>query len=429
MQKILLLSAFLLCSCAKDASKLSAGKSFIQRTEILGINAVEGRAMEVVDGDQVRSITMLVYPSKEDLEGFAFQSAENKKESWDDFLDSISYRDMIKRNYVGLSAEEMAVQSIFTVISVGESRDQAFLKKSLLEKEIASLYDEKSKLELPPVEISLALEEVEIEMEPFRVCYYKKSEKPETDEENYKCMLEKSGDYKKKKTARSSCEQTFRFDFIDLGEEEAFAFENMKEKCSLATANYQTFLDTSEGEVLEIDTKIEELEPKVAPLINLRESGKSVVLDILQKAEKHVSTSRKLKVPFVGTGSTKEQEDGEISRVRFGSLGEEYIIEELKLHLSFGTFYQGGSETQEFSLANGKIIDLKYYKKNNKVIKLEFTILADGFKLFANLSETIQDGFGIRYVGELIGEYENGETRKGVLKIELDQKEPAVVTP
>ena len=52
--------------------------------------------------------------------------------------------------------------------------------------------------------------------------------------------------------------------------------------------------------------------------------------------------------------------------------------------------------------------------------QLEFFIEADGFRIFANLSETIQGGFGIRYVGEVTAFYENDVTRKGVMKIEID---------
>lgn len=427
-----LLILALVCSCAGDAERLNADNKFVDREEIAGINAVEGRAMDLVKGRDIRSITMLIYPNKEDLEGFDFQSAPGKNRSWNNFLNDISYSSLVKRNYVGMPAGDMAVQAIFTVISAGESRDGAFLNKVKKETKIIKLRKEKDELETPPIDLKEALEQVQIEMEPFSVCYYKRSEKPDSDDENYLCKTAKDDDYSRSKKARSKCLRTLQFDFIDLNEEQSIAFESMKTKCTSSTKAYDDFLASVEGKLIILEKSIKTLEDEVIALERLRDDGKSVVLDILQSAEMYLNNKIGQNVALVGTASTLEQSEGAISELSYRStqrnddttntIIEKYHIDELKLFLDFGNFYESGPGAREYSIENNRITNVKYYKKNNKVIKLEFLLKADGFNIFADLSETIQDGFGIRYVGEVTAFYKNSVTRKGVLKIEIDQK-------
>ena len=425
-----ILSLFLLlffCSCAEDAERLVADNSLIDREEVAGINAVEGRAMDLAAGEDVRSITMLIYPNKEDLEGFSFQSAPGKDRSWNNFLNDISYRNLVKRDYVGMQPDDMAVQAIFTVLSAGESRDNAYLNKVRKEKQTQTLRDEKEALETPPAELEEALEQVKLEMEPFSVCYYKRSEKPDSDDEKYSCKTEKDDDYSRSKKARSSCIRTLQFDFIDLDQDKQVAFETMKKNCQESTDAYDDFLAGVQEKLTLLENEIEKLENEAIRLESLRDDGKSVVLDILQSAEKHLNSKSISNVALVGTASTVEQSEGPLSQISYtkddrGLVGEQFFINELKLFLDFGNFYSTGPGAREYSVENQKITNVKYYKKNNKVIKLEFFIEADGFRIFADLSETIQDGFGIRYVGEVTAYYKNNVTRKGAIKIEINQK-------
>jgi hypothetical protein len=423
MLKIIAVLA-LVTSCAKDAPFVPAGNGFVERENVVGLSADNiGKAKEVVDGEEVRSITMLIYPNSNDLKGFTFSPAEDKKDSWDQFLASINYAKMIKTNYAGMSANDMAVQTIFTVVSAGESRDNAFYDRYVTRKNRLALEAQKEELSTPPEELQNSLDQLKKDLKPFSVCFYKKSEAPSSDEESYLCKTKKDGDYKKKKKARNKCERTFRYNFIDLDEEEAIAFAEMKDLCLQTQAELENFLSGSESKIQQVETQISASESEERRLFILREAGKSVVLDLLQTAETYRFNQTRQNIPFVGTGSTKEQIDGDVSRLTYN---EEGLIDELKLFLDFGTYFSGGSGAKEYSLANGKIKNVRYYKKNSQVIKLEFIIDAGDFTLFADLSETIQDGFGIRYVGEMTASYRDGTSRKGVLKIELDQKQELV---
>ena len=90
--------------------------------------------------------------------------------------------------------------------------------------------------------------------------------------------------------------------------------------------------------------------------------------------------------------------------------------------LDLGTNYSEGAGFKEYSLANGKIQDLRYYKKSNLETVLEFKILTVDFRIEAELFESIQDYHGVRYVGDLVIRYFDGKTREGVGKIEISIK-------
>ena len=95
-------------------------------------------------------------------------------------------------------------------------------------------------------------------------------------------------------------------------------------------------------------------------------------------------------------------------------------IKNLTFLIDFGKNYSGDRGFQEYSTGNGKIKNLLLKSVGDAQV-LTFSMETDDFVIEAELSMTVQDSLGLRFVGDITAHYPDDSTREGIMKMELDE--------
>lgn len=376
----------------------SASTSLIERRSFLNLTSLE----EVEIDNNIRSTTLLIYPKAEDLERFEFVAPT--AQAWSGVKEILSYGESVQTVIpLSMPAFEKSAQVIFTIISAGQARDDAFIAIKKAEEKLEKLLKERDEL-LAGTEKKLeAIEDFVKDSE----CYYK--DRPGKDE-NFICRLEKDDDFRRRKRIRD-CDDVIEIEFPDFSEAENELLNSLKSDCNLLLEEEEKVKNGP------IRDEIDRQQEIISLNSQYRDDGKQVVIDLLEGGVEKINPN-----VFLTTGAENEKPNdvGPYSIIKFSD--DKKDIETFSLRLDLGTNYSDGAGFQEYSLENGKITDLRYYKRSNLETVLEFKIITKDFTIEAELFESIQEYHGLRYVGDLVIKYPNGTTREGVGKIEVSLK-------
>ena len=406
MKKLLaIVVLFSLTSCGKEAEKKVAQKSLLPKQTIQTLNVRNIK----IDSAKMRSMTFLMYPLPEDLNGFTYEVGESSKESWDTVLADIPYADRLTIEIDESQSNFDKVMNMVTnIMSIGESRDNAF-------KKMVPLQRENDELSAIIIEKKAGFKS---KLEAF-TCFYK--DRPARGA-NYECQSTRSRDARRKKIARK-CRDLNKFTFTFTNIDEQTAFDTFKAECPVEERALK-------AELKPLQERSDELSESIEVYDNLRTAGESLVLEMLQNAEKHNG-----KKVYVATGATKEKVDDDeaMSSITFGP--DNQTITDMTLLVDFGlNFDYVITGYQEYSMNNGKIKNVSFKTLSNNVTLLTFDLhatktkeLEDGsmadetmFVVSAELSMTNQDYMDIRFVGETKITYPNGKRARGAMKLEFD---------
>ncbi len=387
-------------SCGVDSSA-KAGTGFVERRSFLNLAAAD---YEKIDNN-IRSTTFLIYPKASDLDGFEFNTAT--AQSWKGVKEILPYGDKVQTVIPrSMPSFEKSSQVIFTIISAGQARDDAYLAKQKAVEKLSALEDERAEL----------LSDVKKELRSLgkktrkKVCYYK--ERP-ADGEKYICQLTPDDVFLEDNDRKArNCEKFLEHEYINTNEEEKLELDQLAADCTTQLNKEQ---EINNGPISDKIAAQQEIETRNS---QYRDDGKQVVIDILKAVEAFNPNV------FLTTGAENEKgtDVGPYSRINFSKNDQgQTVIDEFLLLLDLGTNYSEGAGFKEYSLANGKIQDLRHYVRGPLETVLEFKVVTSDFTIEAELFESSQPYHGLRYVGDLIVRYPNGDTREGVGKIEISE--------
>lgn len=404
MKYIYLLFFFLFLSCGREAELKTAPKSYNEQlVSLQAFNASLGQ-ME----NQVRAFTLLFYPRPEQIASFAYNPDDLAQGPWNTFLATIPYADRVVQTYEVNWDPEFKVQKMVAALqSVGRSRDEAWRKMEPLDRRMSEINDEKSVL-------NTRIEELEpnLEWRDF-TCFYAK--RPRRGKK-YDCRISRNGDYKRRSVPRG-CDDLLEFEFTFESAEQEEPFRNAMAKCEAVYPEIKKLEDKIQNLNGEFDSLYEDFEP----LEFIRKSGESVALDILQAAERHTLAENNPQV-FIATGSSKEKPNNQdiLSEVEIN--WKEMKIEKMSLFIEFGLNYSGGTQSQEYSIANGRIKNVSLATvAGNPTAKFE--IHTDDFWIDCALDITNDDpAMGYRMVGEVFAHFSDGSLTRGGMKLEFNMR-------
>ncbi len=384
MKYLSLIACLIILGCGREADRIKAPTSFVERSQTDKLEPNEVRA-----NSKMRAMTLLSYPLQSDVTDWSFNYGEETKNSWNTFLESLTFRDRLITSFpLEMDAVAKVREAVVLVQSAGESRDQAYKKLVPLLKQMAKIDQQKE---------NLKLEKTPTDLDTIN-CYYAKRAAPNKSTE---CKSKAEGEYTKV-LKTSKCSDFVKYKFIDI--EANVQIQQRMGQC----LELQAELDQLTAENKKLDSQKGDLEL-------VRSAGESIVLDLLQSIEK-VNPG----LVLVATGATIEKNKTDTSSPVSKITISENQITELSLRIDFGTNLSTGSGKVEYSLENGKIANMTFQKESDGVWTLRFDIMTSDFVVRTNLSYSVHPTLGMRFVGEANYIYSNGVTRKGVMKLEFD---------
>ena len=371
----------LLASCARDAKPIKAERVLLaENTRTLSSHLSKERDSW---DPRLRSMSLVIYPSVDDLEEFEYAPNQEVDVLWDTMANHMTYGTGLSRVYsADMDGAKKLENMATTVVSVAELRTDVYRTKVPLLAQASQLADQ----------IKKENRSIKQELRSLS-CYYEDSE---SETGAVECRREQTEDNSLQHKTFRSCRnlKNHRFDSENGGA------ELLVRGCSQ--------LQSQRDERSVFLERIEHQE-------NLRKTGESILLDLLLAAEKH--SGEKV---FLVVGASKEQgsEDDEISRLVFDP--ETSQVQSLTLFLDFGLNYSAGGGSREYSTTNGGITGLRL-EKRDWVDILKFTIHTLDFDLHASLSMTVQNLLDMRLVGEVRVVYPDGTGSTGLMSLELDR--------
>ncbi|OFZ17207.1 MAG: hypothetical protein A2X86_01790 [Bdellovibrionales bacterium GWA2_49_15] len=404
MKKIILASLVLLGACGKQAAIIKAPSLTFQKRTFSGFSVdVQNKKFE----EEARDITVLTYPTAADVENFEFSPTAERVASWEDMQAQLSdrYRSQMSSQLpLSMPADNKVAEIVAWINTGGEVRDNKFRVR------IPLLGEKELNLKRIAVEDIKYRPAIEQALSEFS-CFYKA--RPARGQK-WDCRTLADADYKRLKKP-SDCLEMDGFAFVYPSAEVETQYQAVKQTCN----QNQDALNVSTRPLMDRNDQID-LDVQVAS--NTRDAAKSVVLDILESLEKVTgqifvsaasSQDKKLDCPGDNAGEKC------VSKLKFGEKNQ--TIEELVVYADFGVYSAEKMQTQEYSLANGRIRDLKFYTDKDSVKMLEFVMVTDLLSIKAKLSMTVQDDLQLRFVGETDVTYKNGSKRRGVMKFEFNE--------
>ncbi len=430
-------------SCGREAEVIPAPKSFNE--EVAGLQAFSFEAGKM--DSTVRAFTLLFYPRPEHIKDFSYEVDELSKPSWDAVLATLPYGDRVWREYPLDIDPDMKVQKMVAAIqSIGRSRDNAWREMYVYDTQMKSIGARQIEIQ----EEIKALEPI-INWRDF-TCFYKK--RPRGDEK-YECKVERDNQYRRRKNPRG-CDDILTFQFIFDNPEDEQRVNEVVTLCEQVTPQ----LVKLEAEMESLRAEYDATYAKYEPLEFIRKAGESIVLDLLQTAERYTKEEGFPQV-YVATGSSAEKPNNQdvlsevkidfqkildqallkeelerkmadptVNSYEFAKLKEqhdavvEYLavghIEKFSLWIEFGLNYSGGTRSQEYSIANGGIQDFELVF-NDLSPAFNFKIVTDDFWIDCKLDVTNDDeAMGYRAVGEVFAHYPDGSVTRGGMKLEFN---------
>lgn len=453
---ITLLFANLLYSCGRDAEIIKAPTSFNE--QVIGLQAFNTSTGKMEA--KVRAFTLLFYPRPEHIYDFSYEVSDLARPSWETVLATLPYAQNVVTNYPATMEVNLKVQKMVAAIqSVGRSRDNAWREMEPLDRRMEEINGEKATINQRISEI-----EPNIDFKDF-TCFYDK--KPRRGKK-YDCRTVKSDDFSKRKRPRG-CDDLLEFEFTYENEEDEAKYEGAISQCAAVSDE----LAGLEAKTKELNIEFDTLFEKFEPLELIRKSGEAVVLDILQTLERYTLEKNNPQV-YVATGSSKEKPNNqdilsevkvdwqriESQKIKLAEVKEEIIsiqeklkdpkinshifsqyqenlsllkkeeqevalylsqpVEKFSLFIEFGLNYSGGTRSQEYSLANGRIKDFSLTWTGPNPT-LNFKIINDDFWIECALDVTNDDeAMGYRAVGEVFAHYPDGSMTRGGMKLEFN---------
>ncbi len=403
--KIIYLSFLVAIGCAPKAELKNADfKVFPKKV----INAMSSDVQKLEFETEMREVTIIAYPTLEEVKGFIFTPREEMQPSWDNVISKLpdNYQSKLQTTIDDKMSDEKKLGTIVTLVqTAGEVRDGEFQNKA--------------PLEIKSEENWIKIAELKAEMEPkideildSYPCFYVKRA---PSGQMWTCELTNiNGTRSRPKIARK-CNVLETFNYSNMTAGDIQAFETQKSVC--------TDLDESLGRSTEsLKAENKEIVKNLRNIKQARLDGQSVVLELLESVEKYSegtfissnsSISKKLDCPGDEVGTKC------LSSIKFSK--DKKTIEELKLFTSFGVYAKDKLPLEEYSLENGRINNLKFYRTTYGGQILSFTLSTDLFKIKAELSMSYRGDFGLRFVGET-KMYHDGKVKRGVMKLEIDKK-------
>lgn len=317
---------------------------------------------------EVRSITLLTMPVEKDVEGFSY---EPDPRDWNIVFSSIPYGNRVPFGIpLNMDSFNKTAQVVYTVMVSGDVRNFSYERIKAQQKEKARILDRLNQL--------LVLHPCYTGLRP----------------NHRSCFAHQSDMTVDTPRIADSCDVLSRWRWMNLTPEE-------EESLSL---NLQTCRDVDGGRVAQIDQQIALDE-------DIRDKAKGIVLDLLNKAERHAGTN------FVATGATKSEEDtinGYKSLIQMSDDRRSFTQFQLAVDFNIGRGYQ------LFSLENGLIRDFVYEELAPGIWQLTFKLFTERFWLDAELSMDVNDIYDLRFSGDTNVYFPDGVIRKGLMKMELD---------
>ena len=256
LRNILLCTFFLsFASCGKEAPKKESMRFYFPKSPLTSEKKVDTSSFD----SNIRSLTLLIFPLEQDVENFQHHPHDNAIDSWNMFLNSLSYGNKISSSYTADMAPDMKVlQIVTTTFALSESRNEAFRK-------MKPLQDKMTQLSADIKEKNQGLKD---RLSSF-MCFYNKDKHEELP---YQCHLDRKeeGTWKKKKLRSCRKINEFQFIFASSEQERKAELENIINDCFL--------LNEQRAQLKVMSDQVKEYE-------TLQESGESVVLDLFQSLE------------------------------------------------------------------------------------------------------------------------------------------------
>jgi len=405
MKKIIALLALTLIGCGREADLLKAQKSVFPKSNFSTMSAASNKNFE----SDMRDMTLLIYPNSEDLEGFTFSPREETGPSWNMVEAKLSseYRSHITRKFENSdSAGDKVSQLIVWIQTAGGVRDNTFRESLSLKREQKANQDsiEAADNELKP-KIADVLSSI--------TCFYQKRARTG---QKWDCRTVADADYKREKKP-SDCGDLDYFTFVFPDADSETTFETQKASCNSIKAEL-------DARTTDLVVRNQVIRPLIVEKDTIRDAGKTVVLELLESVEKHNRGT------FVATNSTLDKAldcPGNATGVKcvsFLKLGNKNTeVLDMAIYSDFGIYSDQKLPTTEYSLKNGRIKNLKLFTNSWGVRKLQFDMLTDLFTISADLSMTVQDDMGLRFVGETrVYLKDSTIVRRGVMKLEFNEK-------
>ncbi|MBI2520488.1 MAG: hypothetical protein HYV97_08720 [Bdellovibrio sp.] len=404
MKTIILVSLVLLGACGKEAALIKAPSQTFQKKTFTGFSVdLQNKKFE----EEARDITVLTYPTSADVANFEFSPSPERVASWEDMQAQLSERYRNRMNStltMSMDADTKVAEIVAWINTGGEVRDNKFRMRIPLQGEkdqnLKRIAEEDAKYR-PAIDEALSA---------FS-CFYKV--RPPRGQK-YDCRTVADADYKKQKNP-SECSDMDAFAFVYPSAEVEAQYQGYKETC----VQNQNALNSSTRPIMD---RNDQIDLDVQSATNTRDAAKSVVLDILESLEKVTgqifvsaasSLDKKLDCPGDGVGEKC------VSKLKFGEKNQS--ITDLVIYADFGVYSAEKLQTQEYSLANGRIRNLKFYTDKDNVKLLEFEMVTDLLRIKAKLSMTVHDDMQLRFVGETEVFYKGGKKRRGVMKLEFNE--------
>jgi len=444
MKILILMTLVTLISCGRDAEKIYAPKNFFDYENDFSSFGTRGSALDNFYNKEhnpiMRDASVIVYPKDEDMEGFSFKSDPNRKNAWDAAFDKLNspvsstnqnnrynpeFAKRLKRSFgfnQNMNGQKTVKHMVNWINTAAMIRDDAHRDRG------ESYFTVKR---LTPV-VDLAIDQnkaTEKSIVKSFVCHYVNRVSG-----IFQCKTEAfvdGGNSSRKKRPRK-CKDIDKYSFtLDTPQDQA-AFDV---RFNQAKADCTTEKDRFDRDVKPLVDKLRTAEGVVESYHKLREAYKSVVLDILENAEKFSTAG------YIGALSTDDKDFSCMgsttvdSKSMLSFKNDKKEVDEFELCMNFGSWIKEGEKIKEklFSLKNGGIQNLDLYKEGD-ILTLKFDLIyrdkdltdGDGSLLIRAklaLTENEQDPYmGLRFVGKTKVYYADGQVRDGVMKFEFDRK-------
>lgn len=376
MNKIIIFLAIIfISSCGREAELIKVESILppISKVSTVLANDLKNRP-------EMRSSSIVLYPNPQELAGMSFDPVstnETLEESgWIQVISKLSYQNRIPRGFsADLDNREKVKNTVHIILSISDARDKFFRESGLFQKDL----DKKQK----------KLENLQNEVTTKYICFY-----PKDSEVGHVCESQAhANDANPLTEVADNCSTLDEWKF-NFDEARHAQFRLELDSCLSLVSNYRKF---------RADIK----KSKIGPLNELRKQGKGVVTEMLKQMELYN------KQRYLLTAATNEDpaNDDTISRLVFNKIGDEVEI--------FEIYLDSNSGFKMYSLENGGISKLRWYKDEDNVSVLSFSLIDEKFSIEAKLAATITDIFDLRFVGDIV--YKEGNiSRRGVMKLEFD---------
>lgn len=371
---ILTLVSFISCGPHADRIKVSSQHPALRSLSFLS-------PVEYKFDSEMYNSSVVIYPNPDELKNMAFDPiapGESLEASqWTEVVSKLSYKDRLPR---GFRAEEDNKEKVITatriILSMGEARDDFYKEAGII-----SLSLEKKRKEFNLVQKNL------VSQYP---CYY-----PGENESGRFCQKgPRDQDPTPVFELASDCatlkEWKFNFEGADLEK-----FREEVESC--LTLSKET-----------VKMRREITKNKIAPLLELRKKAKGIVVEMLTQMQSYNSQRYLITLATTEDPTTDQLK----SHLVFGDNNQTIT--------SFDLLMESGEGSQNYSMENGGIQNLKWFKDEDGVWVLSFKLVDKIFQIEAKLAASVVDIFGLGFVGDII--YTQGNiTRKGVMKLEFNR--------